>query len=148
MDLAPTRAGYAVDDRRWLRDRHGLTTTLGVTLDGSLFPAARFPDGSVPSGTVLAQVTATRLWGPFDPAATDGRQTPAAGAIGHLLEPQKVATGRRNTCALLDAGGVMADYLPTAPAGVTGAAAAVGVLNAAARAALPRVRYTNGKAPA
>lgn len=145
MDLAPRRAGYAVDDRRWLRDRHGFDTTLGVTLDGSLFPAERFPDGTVPSGTVLAQATDSRLWGPFDPAATDGRQTPAAGRVGLLLEPQTVAAGRRNSCAMLDAGAVLADYLPTPPTGVTGAAAALGVLTDAVRAALPRVRFTNGK---
>jgi hypothetical protein len=146
MDLAPTRTSFGVDDRRWLRDTAGLRQTLGVTLDGSLFDSTRFPDGTVPSGTVVAQVTATRLWGPFDPAASDGRQTPALGKVGHLLEPQTVKPGRRNTCAVLDDGDVLADYLPTPPAGVTGAAAAIGVLTNAVRTALSRVRYTNGKA--
>ena len=41
---------------------------------------------------------------------------------------------------------MLRDYLPTPPTGVTGAAAAVGVLTNAVEAVMPRIRYTNGKA--
>lgn len=42
-------------------------TTAGVT--------AHYPNGYIPSGCVLGQETATGLYGPYDPNATDGRQT-------------------------------------------------------------------------
>jgi len=125
--LQVTSAEYGTTDRRWLRDVHGLDDTLGVTLDGSLFPAARFPDGVVPSGVVLGQVTATRLWGPYDNAATDGRQT----ARGHLAAHRIVAAGVRVQAAVMDHGAVIRNYLP-ANAG----------LDAAAEAELVRVRYS------
>lgn len=35
-------------------------------------------------GQVLAEITATGLWGPFDPAANDGRQLFVNGSIGIL----------------------------------------------------------------
>jgi hypothetical protein len=43
------------------------TATGGVT--------AHYPNGYIPSGTVIGQVTATKLFGPYDDAASDGRQT-------------------------------------------------------------------------
>jgi hypothetical protein len=36
------------------------------------------------TGQVLCQITATGLYGPYDPAAADGRQTPTAGKCGLL----------------------------------------------------------------
>lgn len=137
-DLTTERFEYGTDDRRWLRDHTGFAGTLGLTLDGSLFSASRFPDGVVPSGTVLAKVTASGLWGPYDPAATDGRQTatPKASRVMFLLEARTVRPGRRITTAGLDHGRINTTYLPKPPTGVTGAAAAVGVLDDAARAAM------------
>jgi hypothetical protein len=125
--LQTTSAEYGTTDRRWLRDVHGLDDTLGVTLDGSLFPPADFPDGTVPSGVLLGQVTATRLWGPYSNAATDGRQT----ARGHLAAHRVVAPGVRVQAAVMDHGAVIRNYLPTAAG-----------LDAAAEAELTRIRYT------
>lgn len=132
-EMTPTRTEYAVEDRRWLRDVHGLTDTLGATLDPAAFTAAAFPDGRIPSGTVLGRITATDLWGPYDPAAADGRETNA----GHLLDVTVVKAGRVSV-AVLDHGAVLRDYLPTQ-------ATTAGRLDSAGEADLPRVRYTNGK---
>lgn len=125
--LQRTSAEYGTTDRRWLRDVHGLDDTLGVTLDGSLFPAGTFVDGVVKSGTHLGQVTATRLWGPYDNAATDGRQT----SRGLLAAHRVVASGTRVQAAVLDHGAVIRNYLPTNSGH-----------DAAAEADLPRVRFT------
>lgn len=127
--LQVTSEEYGTTDRRWLRDLHGLDNTIGATLDGNLFPANRFPDGVVPSGTVLAQVTGSRLFGPYDNAATDGRQT----ARGHLAAHRQVVAGARTQAALLDHGAVLRNFLPTNSG-----------LDSAAEAELSRVRYTNG----
>jgi hypothetical protein len=140
-DLAPIRTDYTAEDRRWLRDIHGLTDTVGGTLDGSLFTAAAFPGGVVRSGTVVAQVTAAgasqRLFGPYDPAAADGRQTPASGRTYLLVDTHTVAAGRRVSVALLDHGAVLRNLLPAQ-------ATAAGRCDAAAEGGLPRVRFTNG----
>ena len=131
------RSSYVPPDRRWLRDHTGFKTTSGATLDGDLFGALRFPDGVVPCGTVVAQVTSTRLWGPYDPAATDGRQLAERGRVGHLQDDVKVRPGRRTVTSILDAGGIEARYMPGSPIG-----GAVGLLDDNVRAALAgRARY-------
>lgn len=140
-DLAPIRTDYSVEDRRWMRDVHGLSDTIGLTLLGDLFTTAAFPDGVVPSGTAVTQVTAAgsnqRLWGPYDSTATDGRQTPTDGKVVLLLDTHKVAAGRRYSVAGLDHGAVLENFLPTQ-------ASAVGRIAAAVKSAMPRVRFTNG----
>ncbi|AOE43706.1 capsid decoration protein [Gordonia phage SpeedDemon] len=46
-----------------------------VTLDITKFTkATHYPDGFIRSGVPLGKVTATGKYGPFDPAATDGRE--------------------------------------------------------------------------
>jgi hypothetical protein len=107
MKLGVTRATYDDADRRWLRNAlHTQRTDL--VLDGSLFPAGTFPDGAVPDGVLLGVVTATDLAGPFDPAATDGRQVLA----GILLDPQKVAAGGRYLVAAVIRGQIRERFLP------------------------------------
>lgn len=132
-EMTPTRTDYAVEDRRWLRDVHGLTDTIGATIDPASITTAAFPDGLIKSGTPLGRITASRLWGPYDPAATDGRST----AAGHLLDAT-VVKANRVSVAVLDHGAILRDYLPTQ-------ASTVGVLDTAGEADLPRIRYTNGK---
>lgn len=72
-DIAMQTTNYQVGDRRWLLSEP--KTKPNVTLDISKFTAAtHYPNGFIPSGTVIGQVTATRLFAPYDPAATDGSQ--------------------------------------------------------------------------
>jgi Bacteriophage lambda head decoration protein D len=124
--IAQTKTRYGGGDHRWMADVHGLSTPEPGTLDGSLFPAGTFADGLVPSGVDLGRVTATKLLGPYDDAATDGRQT----AVGHLISDQVVATGSRNDVALYTHGAVIRDRLP-----------ANSGHNAAAEADLKHIRY-------
>jgi len=60
------------------------TTTAGVV--------AHYPNGYIPSGLVLGQVTATKLYGPYDDSANDGRET-AAGLLFSSVRAIDTATG-------------------------------------------------------
>ncbi len=65
------------DSKAWLAAQHGTgpNEMPSVTVDTALFPAGAKANGYVPSGVLLGRVTATGLYGPYDSAATDGRQT-------------------------------------------------------------------------
>ena len=72
------RSEFQAEDRSWLKGPHGVEpgTTPTVTLLTSLFDAEdHYPSGYIPSGIVLGEVTATGVYGPYDPDATDGRET-------------------------------------------------------------------------
>lgn len=129
MDFNVRSESFAPESRGWLRGPHGTEpgTMPSVTLDLTLFTqATHYPDGHIKSGCVIAQVTATKLWGPFDPDATDGRQN----AKGLLFDSENVRTGQTKALnALFVHGFADATRLPYA-------ANVVGGLSAAARAAL------------
>lgn len=73
-DISMTTRTYQVGDRRWLLSEPDYKPN--VTLDISKFTAGtHYPNGFIPSGTVIGKVTATGLFGPYDDTATDGRQT-------------------------------------------------------------------------
>lgn len=80
-DISVQKTTYQVENRSWLLGPHGTEDTPSVTLDIALFTAGtHYPNGYIPSGAVLGQVTVGGLYGPYDPAATDGRET-AAGIL-------------------------------------------------------------------
>jgi Bacteriophage lambda head decoration protein D len=59
----------------WLKTRKGFDTCRSITLDMSTFTYAdHAPNGFIPSGTVLGKITATGLYGPYDPDGGDGRE--------------------------------------------------------------------------
>ncbi|WP_432008844.1 head decoration protein [Streptomyces bacillaris] len=72
----------ATADRDWLASRHGSDATDTITLDLAQFtkdthyvePTPSRPHGYVRSGVPVGQITASGLYGPYDPAATDGRE--------------------------------------------------------------------------
>lgn len=83
---------FVAEDRSWDLGPHGNDpgSNPNAALLVSLFTAGtHYPKGFIPSGTLLGKVTATGLYGPFDPAATDGRQV----AAGHLFASRPVRTG-------------------------------------------------------
>lgn len=91
-DISVSKTNYQSENRSWLVTQPGAVGqgyTPGCTLDASLFTAGtHFPNGYLPSGTVLGKNTTTGLYGPFDPAASDGRQT----AAGILYSSVRFAT--------------------------------------------------------
>lgn len=73
-DISLQSTTYQVGNRQWLLAEPDVK--LGVTLDISKFTAGtHFPNGFIPSGTVVGIVTSGGLAGPYDDAASDGRQT-------------------------------------------------------------------------
>jgi hypothetical protein len=75
---------FNADQRTWLLDDHGTEVAPGVPVDLTLFNAAQhYPNGFIPSGTVLGKVTASGKYGPYLATAGDGRQT----AVGITFNP-------------------------------------------------------------
>jgi hypothetical protein len=73
-DISMQTRSYQVGDRRWLLAEPDVK--LNVTLDPSKFTAGtHYPNGYLPSGTVVGVVTSGGLAGPYDDTASDGRQT-------------------------------------------------------------------------
>jgi hypothetical protein len=66
MDLTVRSEGpWLAEDRSWLASDHGTTATRTITLDISAFTeGTHYPDGFIPSGTVLAEL-ASGLYGPY-----------------------------------------------------------------------------------
>lgn len=77
-----TRKTWSGGDRRWLGSTHALDNAKSVRPDPSLFPAADYPKGYVPSGTPLGVVTATDMVGPYTGDSTDEVQTLTEGGSG------------------------------------------------------------------
>lgn len=89
-DISVSTTSFQVEKRDWLIPQpggigHGYTPS--GTLDVSAFTAGtHYPNGYFPSGLVLGRITATGKLGPYDNAASDGRQT----AVGLLFAATKV----------------------------------------------------------
>ncbi|MFJ9371385.1 head decoration protein [Nocardia sp. NPDC101769] len=111
---------YGVSDERM---------TPAVVLDVTKFTqATHYPNNRVMvPGVVLGKITATGKYGPYDPNASDGRQT----ATGFLLSPSiLVPAATEAQSRILLSGFVQPAYLPAASG-----------LDAAARTALRNIVF-------
>ncbi|MFI1100273.1 head decoration protein [Streptomyces melanogenes] len=119
MTLQPitTSTSYTAD-RAWLASRHGTDSTETITLDVSKLTAGTHyvvsattdqPYSRVLSGVPVGRVTASGLYGAFDPAATDGRQI-FAGLV--FAEALFAPTATKIPAALLWHGVVVAAKVP------------------------------------
>ena len=113
ISLQPVESWQA-EDRSWLASQHGTDSMQTVTLANATFTQnTHYPNGFVPSGTVLGKITAAGatqgMYGPYDNAATDGRQT----AVGFLYSNTKLVAGGKNVGAPIHwHGAVWAARLP------------------------------------
>lgn len=134
MDLS-TRPlhSFLNEDQRWIGPGgiESAKAALSVTLNAALFDlVTAFPNKLIPSGVALGKVTATGLYGPYAPAASDGRQT----AAGLLLVSESIdplSTNNNHPVALYWRGMVIQSYLP-----------ANNGVDAAAITALQRILFT------
>jgi len=84
-DISVQTTSYQVEKRDWLLSQHGTdpgTTPAIVLYIPAFTPGTHYPNGYIPSGTVLGLMTSgagAGMYGPYDDAATDGRQV----AAGH-----------------------------------------------------------------
>lgn len=116
-----SRATGENQDTRWRWSSHGEDSARPGQLDPTKFTSGTHyniggkTDNVVPSGVALGQITASKLYGPYDSTATDGREKLA----GYLSDNAGVALGAtpatsKPTCAVLVHGIIKASVLPIA----------------------------------
>ena len=126
---------FVPESRGWLRGPHGTGPgdNPSIMLDFTLIDAAVRPNGFAPSGLVLGKVNGTpNVYGQYDPAAVDGRQTAAGLLLSSVRTPANTAT--KIGGALYVHGFVDDTRLPVK----TGTK---GILDAAARTALKLILF-------
>lgn len=111
MDLTPRRETFSQADHSWLASAHGTDVARSGTLKVStLTENTHYPNGYLPAGTPVGQIEASKLFGLYDNAATDGREV----GFGFTLEPVKVTGDNDVVVAILWHGAVNHDNLPFA----------------------------------
>lgn len=118
-DISLTTTQHQVEKRSWLLSQwgQGPGENPSIVLDQSAFTkATHFPNGFIASGEALGKITAlstatVTVVGPYDNAATDGRET----CIGFLHSSVAVpASGSDPGGALVCAGFIKESKLPRA----------------------------------
>lgn len=110
-DISVSKTTHQVENRQWLASPHGTDpgTTPSATLSVAAFTeGTHYPNGYVPSGTVLGKITTSGLYGPYDNTATDGRET----AVGILFGSLQVKGKTKVAGAILKHGFVTQSKLP------------------------------------
>lgn len=133
-DIAVEKKTYLPSDRPWLlftaTGPEGPVPTTDGTLNFALFTAnTHYPNGFIPSGVALGKVTTGGRIGPYDNAASDGRQT----CIGFLYNstPVPADTARKVQAAIVDCFAIVSEArLPTGHG-----------LDTAGKAELPLVKF-------
>jgi hypothetical protein len=124
MDLSVKTETFQQDDQSWLASAHGTDTARPITLDVSTFTAnTHYPNGYIKSGVLLGKITASGRYGPYDGAATDGRQTAAGFLLDAVKAPASTSTPVQG--ALLWHGAVLG--AKTIPANPTAAPSLIAV---------------------
>lgn len=132
-DISVRSESFQSENHDWLGSAHGLTATKTITLDVSAFTKAdHYPNGFIPSGIVLAKITATGLYGPYNNAGAGGLEV-AAGLLAFTAKvPNEAVTTVDTGAALLEHGIVIESKLPIA-GGTTGSIDAAGKTDLAGR---------------
>lgn len=139
VDLTVYTETGSDDDQSWLGSDHGTDATDSIMLAGALFTGV-WTDGRVPSGVAVAKITAAGptlgMYGPYDDAASDGRQVFAGFLYTHaaVIQRQGIAFQTNNVGgALLWHGEIVQANLP--------AQSGVGSIDAAGKVDNPLFRY-------
>lgn len=141
MNLGLVTETFGQDDQSWLGSEEGTSRAVSITLDTSMFTAGtHYPNGYFPSGILLGKITGTGqggtvgLYGPYDNAATDGRQDAAGILLCAVDAPPATTTDVQG--ALHWHGRVLISKLPIAQ-GTAGGPDAGG----AYKTDLPQIRF-------
>ena len=140
-DITPFTYQALAENLSWDLSNPEVPYVDGGTIDVSLFTQAQhFPNGYIPSGTVLGKVTAGGALGPYLDAASDGRQT-AVGILRASVQVVQPANGSLKSkvgVAVLKAWGVVStSKLPFTSSN----AAAGGYLDANGQADLTHIHF-------
>lgn len=115
MDLSVRADGpYASGKYTWLGSKHGVSDGRTITLVVSTFASGFLTAQYIPSGVAIGKITSAgatqNMYGFYDNAATDGRQT----MVGHLLTAKSVkGVGLYIGAALFEHGKVILANLPS-----------------------------------
>lgn len=121
IDLSVRTKSYLGSDPSWLASAHGTLNNRTVTLDLSKFDfGSTFTGKMIPSGVVLAKVTASGLYGPYNDGLSNGQEV----ATGFLFTDVDVAdfitdlgsttlTGKRAIAPMQITGIIKVANLPT-----------------------------------
>lgn len=105
-DISVQTTTYQVGNRQWLLSEPPVKPN--VTLDISKFTAGtHYPNGYIPSGTAIGKVTVGGLFGPYDDAASDGRQT----CYGYTYGDVRAIRQNGSTASKVGTGAVVADAI-------------------------------------
>lgn len=84
-----------------------------ITVDITAFdPTKHYPNGVLFPGIVLGKITASGMFGPYDPAASDGRQTAVGINLGYPLVVSDRGTAATALVQIMITGTVMPQNLP------------------------------------
>jgi hypothetical protein len=101
VDIGLQTTTYQVGDLTWKLSRTGDEYHQNVTLDPAKFVAGtHYPNGYIPSGTVLGKVTASGLYGPYTTGGADGTET----ATGILIADCRVIRQNGTTATRVGSG--------------------------------------------
>jgi hypothetical protein len=108
-----TEAAFTQDSQAWLASRFGVDGARPITLDLSLFTkATHFPNGFIPSGIVLAKITAGGLYAPYITGSLVAGQADARGHLLSAVEVKSTNETGKAAAALLVRGVVKESRLP------------------------------------
>ncbi len=111
MDLSLKTEVYGAEDQSWLGSEHGTDSARTVTLSPEHIPTSN-RHVWIPSGLPLGRVTATGLYGQYDPEAENGLEVLAGFLLSSLPGPK--SSDQPIIGALFEHGKVRPDRLPVA----------------------------------
>lgn len=116
MDLTLRSISFSQDRRDWLGSQHGTDAPRSISLDVSKFTSGtHYPDGYLKSGIPLGKITASGLYGPYDDAASDGRQT----CVGLLFTGVEVVNRRGQVSSKVGGSMLLHGFIVTSKLPVT-----------------------------
>lgn len=104
------------EDQRWIAagGLRAFQDNDTITLDRSAFDLVTdFPNGFIPSGVVLAKITASGLYGPYDDAGAGGLEVAVGFLAVTVAAPTEAAATQDIAAALYWHGEVVESMLPT-----------------------------------
>lgn len=133
-DISMQTTTYQVGNRQWLLQEPKVK--LNVTYDISKFTqGTHFPNGFIPSGVALGIVTATKLAGPYDADATDGREV----LYGHGYADVRAVRQNGTVATKVGTGAVVNDAIISVSKLPFQSGA--GAVDAEGKAQVPTIRY-------
>lgn len=134
LDISLQSTTYQVGNRQWLLAEPDVK--MNVTLDISKFTGGtHFPNGFIPSGTVVGKLTSGGKCGPYSDAASDGTQT----AYGVTYGDARVT--RQNGTNATSVSIAVVNYDAVVSAGKLPFQSGTGSIDAAGKVDLAQIRW-------